>query len=46
MIERDKYETYETLIKTGQIPQHEVPKLMEENPDFKEWYMARSPTKD
>lgn len=41
-IEKEEFELYEACIKTGQIEQSEVPKLLEENPEFAEWYKANS----
>lgn len=36
-----QFETYWMLIVTGQIPDEEVPKLLDENPDFARWYQER-----
>jgi hypothetical protein len=40
-IDRDKFELYETCILTEQVPQHDVPKLLAENPEFDVWYRTR-----
>jgi hypothetical protein len=37
----DQFEAYETIIKSGQIPEHQIPKFLDENADFKAWYLAR-----
>lgn len=41
LIEKDEFELYETCILSGQIEQHEVPKLLAENPEFEAWYKRR-----
>ncbi len=40
-IEPDKYELYLQVIRTGQMPDQDVPKVLEENPDFAKWYRER-----
>jgi hypothetical protein len=37
-----QFETYRSLIQSGQIDQCEVPKIMETNLAFKKWYLERS----
>lgn len=32
------YSLLEQCIKSGQVPQEEVPKLLDKDPEFKEWY--------
>ena len=36
------YETYETLILTGQIEASELLALLHDNPEFAEWYRERA----
>ncbi len=38
-----EFEAYEAIIKSGQMPDDEVPKFLEENQEFKAWYSGRSP---
>lgn len=40
-IPQEKFELYEQIIKSDQIPHQDVPKLLERNPTFAEWYKAR-----
>lgn len=35
-----RFEALAACIRTGQIPQEDVPKLLEANPEFAEWYKA------
>ena len=37
-IRKDQFDLYAECILTGQIEQHEVPKLLAENPEFSAWY--------
>lgn len=39
----DLFQTYLELIRSGQIPQEDVPKLLQENPEFAKWYRERIP---
>lgn len=32
---------YEACILSGQVPMENVPKLLDENPEFQKWYLAR-----
>ena len=41
MIDQNQFEAYEIIILTGQVGHEEVPKLLDENPAFAEWYRAR-----
>ena len=36
-----QFDAYRLLILTEQIPQESVSKLLEENPEFKAWYLKR-----
>jgi hypothetical protein len=36
-----EYETYLLLILSGQVPQEDVPRLLQENPAFAEWYRGQ-----
>ena len=38
----DKFEKYESLILSEQIPQDEVPRFLGHNPDFATWYCERA----
>jgi hypothetical protein len=40
-IQRDQFEAYAAIIKSGQMEQSEMPKFMEENPEFHDWYLSR-----
>lgn len=40
-IKADEFETYETIILSGQMPQEDAPKFMQENPEFARWYRER-----
>lgn len=40
-IASDQFEAYEAMILSDQIPAHDMPKLLEANPEFAAWYRAR-----
>ncbi|WP_296741359.1 hypothetical protein [Mesorhizobium sp.] len=40
-IPREQFLNYETLILTEQMPAARVRSLLDENPDFAEWYRGR-----
>lgn len=42
MINPDKFEMYEIIIKTGQMSQEDVPSFLNKNPEFARWYHARN----
>lgn len=35
------YEMLDACILSGQVPENEVPKMLEHNPDFEEWRKSR-----
>jgi hypothetical protein len=37
-----EFEAYETMILSDQIPQERVPSLLDQNPEFAEWYRDRA----
>lgn len=39
MIDKRNFENYADIIRSGQMPDADVPRFMEENPDFKAWYL-------
>lgn len=41
VIEHKNFTDYEIAILGGQIPQEDVPKIMEENPEFASYYRER-----
>ncbi len=41
-IQPDQYETWETIILTGQLDQLGAGKLFEANPEFADWYRKRA----
>lgn len=40
-IEPEQFELYAAIIRSGQMEHSEVPKFMEENPEFAEWYKEK-----
>lgn len=38
----EKYPAYEGFIKDGQIEPHEIPSLLERDPEFAKWLRARN----
>jgi hypothetical protein len=38
----DQFEAYEAVSRSGQMPDHEVPKFLDDNPEFKAWYLERN----
>jgi hypothetical protein len=45
-IEPKAYKGYEICILSGQVDQAEAVRLMELNPEFKAWYLARRKAKE
>jgi len=45
MIEQKDFENYAAIIRSGQMDAADVPRFMEENPEFKRWYLARYPAR-
>lgn len=41
-IPRDRFELYEAAILSGQVPAADVIALMNDNPEFAEWYRKRA----
>ena len=39
----DQYESYESVILSGQVDQRDVPAILAASPDFAEWYRRRTP---
>jgi hypothetical protein len=37
-IKQNEFEAYAAIIRSGQMPDVDVPRFMEENPEFKRWY--------
>lgn len=40
-IAEGQFPLYESVILTGQMPTHRVPQFLNENPEFKAWYIER-----
>jgi hypothetical protein len=45
-IPKEQYETYEGFIRDGQIEQHDVPALLQREPEFAKWLENRATTCD